>query len=127
MVGISLHITFVMSAKLRLTFVMPAIACPAHVMPARNFDVQREAKLGSSLLEGLRGVGAAPRLASAKRRRSEFACRKAACKERDPRGDYNRFGVPLKEISLRRNFFEKSERTFCRIYATCPRKRTSVP
>ena len=80
MVGISLHITFVMSAKLRLiyvmsaklrlTFVMPAIACPAHVMPTRNFDVQREAKLGSSLLEGLRGVGAAPRLALRRARNS---------------------------------------------------------
>ena len=63
-----LRFIYVMSAKLRLIYVMSAIACPAHVMPARNFDVQREAKLGSSLLEGLRGVGAAPRLASAKRR-----------------------------------------------------------
>ena len=36
-------------------------------------------------------------------------------------------GVPLKEISLRRNFFEKSERTFCRRKATCPRERTSAP
>ena len=36
--------------------------------------------------------------ASAERRRSEFECRKATLKERDPRGDYNRFGVPLRHL-----------------------------
>ena len=88
MVGISLHITFVMSAKLRLTFVMsaklrliyvmPAIACPTHVMLTRNFDVQREAKLGSSLLEGLRIPKAEPLVALRRARARKIPLRPRA-------------------------------------------------
>ena len=90
--------------------------------------------LGQAFSKACGVSGRRPDSRSAERETS-FAFQSAGAGEFAPKAQRGRtlaaitiaLGFALKEISLRRNFFEKSERTFCRIYATCPREQTSVP